>query len=94
MTFSTTITAVVKQSNKFNDSSGGANLFSIEGAFPTLKHRAPASPSPGRVYQDRNLDNVYTTGTGAFDDSDLPKAMDGEPLREERRAPSVAVSRR
>ena len=28
----------------------------------------------GRVYHDRNHDFVFTTGDGAFDDSDLPKA--------------------
>ena len=73
VTFSATITAAAKQSNKFNDSSGGANLFSIEGGFPTLKIVTCVTVS-GRVYQDRNLDNVFTTGNGAFDDSDLPKA--------------------
>jgi hypothetical protein len=73
VTFDTTITAVVKQSNRFNDSSGSANLFRLEGSFPTLKIVTCVTVS-GSVYHDRNLDNVFTTGDGAFDDSDVPKA--------------------
>ena len=73
VTFSASITAVVKQANRFNDSSGSANLFDLQGSFPTLKIVTCVTVS-GRVYQDRNLDNVYTTGTGAFLNSDVPKA--------------------
>lgn len=71
--FSTSITAVVKQANNFNDSGGGANLFTVQGSFPTLRIVQCVTVS-GRVYQDRNLDFGYTTGNGAFDDSDIPKA--------------------
>ena len=70
--FSTTITAALKQANQFNDSGGGANLFSVQGGFPTLRVVQCVTVS-GRVYQDRNLDNTYTTGTGAFLNSDVPK---------------------
>ena len=73
VTFTATITAAAKQSNRFNDAGGGANLFDLQGSFPTLKIVTCVTVS-GRVYQDRNLDNTYTTGNGAFDDSDLPKA--------------------
>ena len=69
----TVIQAAVKQSNQFNDTQGGANLFTLEGSFPTLRLVTCVTVS-GRVYQDRNLDNTYTTGAGAFLDSDLPKA--------------------
>ena len=75
-TFTATVTAVVKQSNDFNDSNGGANVFTLDpaqGSFPTLQ-LIPCPTISGRVYLDRNADSVYTTGTGAFDDSDLPKA--------------------
>ena len=71
--FSTSITAVVKQSNNFNDSGGSANLFTLQGSFPTLRVVQCVTVS-GRVFQDRNLDNTYTTGTGAFLNSDVPKA--------------------
>ena len=70
--FSTTITAALKQANQFNDSSGDANLFTVQGAFPTLRV-VQCVTVQGRVYQDRNLDFGYTTGNGAFDDSDIPK---------------------
>lgn len=73
VTFTATITAVAKQANQFNDSSGGANVFTLQGSFPTLKIVTCVTVS-GRVYQDRNLDNTYTTGSGAFLNSDLPKA--------------------
>ncbi|HEX4747077.1 MAG TPA: hypothetical protein VFU99_09360 [Gaiellaceae bacterium] len=73
VTFSATINAVAKQSNRFNDSGGDANLFSHEGSFPTLKVVRCVTVS-GRVYQDRNLDNGYVTGDGAFNNSDIPKA--------------------
>jgi len=75
-TFSTTVTAVVKQSNEFNDTQGGANVFELDpaqGSFPTLRVVQCVTVA-GRVYQDRNLDFGYTTGNGAFDDSDIPKA--------------------
>ena len=52
----------------------GARICStLQGSFPTLKIVTCVTVS-GRVYQDRNLDNVYTTGTGAFLNSDVPKA--------------------
>jgi hypothetical protein len=70
--FSTAITAALKQSNQFNDSSGSANLFTVQGGFPTLRVVQCVTVS-GRVYQDRNLDNTYTTGSGAFLNSDVPK---------------------
>ena len=73
VTFNTTITAAAKQSNRFNDAGGGANLFDLQGAFPTLKIVTCVTVS-GQVYQDRNLDNTFTTGNEGFDDSDLPKA--------------------
>ena len=72
-TFNTTITAAAKQSNKFNDSSGSANTFDISGGFPTLKIVTCVTVS-GRVYQDRNLDNVYSQGQGAFTQADLAKS--------------------
>ena len=55
----TTITAAVKQSNNFNDSSGSANL-SPSGQLPDAARR-PCFTVSGRVFQDRNLDNAYTT---------------------------------
>jgi len=70
------VTAVVKQSNRFNDSGGSANLFVLDpaqGSFPTMKV-LPCVTVSGRVYHDRNRDFVFTTGDGAFDDSDVPKA--------------------
>jgi hypothetical protein len=73
VSFNTTITAVAKQSNRFSDSSGSANIFDISGGFPTLKIVTCVTVS-GRVYQDRNLDNTFTTGQGAFLNSDVPKA--------------------
>jgi hypothetical protein len=73
VSFSAKIDAVAKQSNRFNDSGGGANLFTVEDGFPTLKIVQCVTVS-GRVYQDRNLDNGYVTGNGAFDNSDIPKA--------------------
>jgi len=71
--FSTAITAALKQSNQFNDSAGSANLFAVQGGFPTLRVVQCVTIS-GRIYQDRNLDNTYTTGTVAFLNSDVPKA--------------------
>ena len=88
--FSASITAVVKQSNNFNDSGGSANLFTLQGSFPTLRVVNCVTVS-GRVYQDRNLDNTYTTGTGAFLNSDISKGVDGEALREGRRSDVVSV---
>ncbi len=73
VTFSAAITAVAKQANQFNDAGGSANLFALQGSFPTLKIVTCVTVS-GRVYQDRNLDNAYTTGQGAFLNSDVPKA--------------------
>jgi hypothetical protein len=75
VTFSAPIPAVVKQSNQFNDTQGTANLFSLEGSFPTLRVVTCVTVS-GRVYQDRNLDNTYTTvpGNDGFLRSDVPKA--------------------
>ena len=73
VSFNTAITAVAKQSNKFNDSSGSANTFDISGGFPTLKIVTCVTVS-GRVYQDRNLDNVYSQGQGAFTQADLAKS--------------------
>lgn len=70
--FSAAVTAAVKQANRFNDSSGTANLFTVQSAFPTLRVVQCVTVA-GRVYQDRNLDNTYTTGTGAFLNSDVPK---------------------
>ena len=70
--FSTAVTAALKQSNQFNDSSGTANLFTVQGGFPTLRVVQCVTVS-GRVFQDRNLDFGYVTGDGAFDNHDLPK---------------------
>jgi hypothetical protein len=70
--FSTAVTAVLKQANNFNDSGGGANLFTVQGGFPTLRVVQCVTVS-GRVFQDRNLDFGYVTGDGVFDNHDLPK---------------------
>jgi hypothetical protein len=70
--FSTSIIAVLKQANRFNDSGGGANLFTVTGGYPTLRVVQCVTVA-GRVYHDRNLDTTYTTGTGAFLNSDVPK---------------------
>ncbi len=75
--FSAQVNAVVKQSNQFNDNTGDANLFALDpaqGTFPTMRVVLPCVTVAGRVYHDRNVDFAYTTGTGAFDDSDVPKA--------------------
>ena len=50
---SNTITAVVKQSNQFNDSSGTANLFS-DPAFPTLTVQDCFGTISGKVWNDQN----------------------------------------
>lgn len=73
VTFTAPVTAVAKQANRFNDSGGSANVFTLQGSFPTLRIVTCVTIS-GRVYQDRNLDNTYTTGSGAFLNSDVPKA--------------------
>jgi hypothetical protein len=71
------VTAAAKQSNTFNDTQGGANLFTLDpaqGIFPTL-NVVPCVTVGGRVYEDRNFDHVYQTGGGAgFGQSDLAKA--------------------
>ena len=66
------VTAVGKQSNTFNDTQGGANLF--ESPSPQSFTTVTCGTVSGRVYHDRNADSVFTTGTGAFDDADVPKA--------------------
>ena len=63
VTFNTTITAAAKQSNSFNDSSGAPTSSRSRVGFPTLKIVTCVTVS-GRVYQDRNLDNIFTTGNG------------------------------
>lgn len=75
-TFTETVTAVVKQSNNFHDANGEANTFTLDpaqGGFPRMTLIQCPTIS-GRVYLDRNADATYSTGTGAFDNSDLPKA--------------------
>jgi hypothetical protein len=74
--FSTAITAVVKQANNFNDSGGGANLFTVQGSFPTLRV-VQCVTVEGRVFLDRNQDGFYSTSSQNGDIgviSDLPKA--------------------
>lgn len=74
--FTALVDAVAKQSNNFSDAGGSANLFALDpaqGTFPTLRV-GPCVSISGRVFHDRNADNTYTTGDGAFLNSDIPKA--------------------
>lgn len=76
VSFTAEVRAVVKQANNFSDAGGSANLFAVDpaqGTFPTLTVGACIEIS-GRVYHDRNADNAYTTGEGAFLNSDIAKA--------------------
>ena len=82
--FSTAVTAALKQSNQFNDSSGTANQFTVQGGFPTLRVVQCVTVS-GRVYQDRNLDFGYVTGTAPSTNTTSRRRVDGSALREERR---------
>ena len=66
-TFNTKITAVAKQSNRFNDSSGTANVFTLEDSFPTLKI-ATCVTIIGSVYLDRSQAPSFATGAGTFND--------------------------
>ena len=69
------VSATGKQSNTFNDTQGGANLFERDPdfAWPQLA-MVTCGTVQGRVYHDRNADSIFTFGTGAFDDADVPKA--------------------
>jgi len=69
------ISAQVKQSNDFSDSGQNpdANAFDNP-AFPTIATQTCNTTISGRVYHDRDADSTFTTGSGAFDNSDLPKA--------------------
>ena len=71
VTFSATIRAVVKQSNRFNDSGGGANLFELQGSFPTLQVVACATVE-GRVFHDRDQSGAFGVNA-ASPTSDLVK---------------------
>jgi hypothetical protein len=72
---SASVTAQVKQSNDFSDSGQNpdANAFDNP-AFPTIATQTCNTTISGRVYHDRDADSTFTTGSGAFDNSDLPKA--------------------
>ena len=48
------ITAVVKQSNNFNDSGGDANLFKLQGSLPTLTVVNCVGTIEGTVWNDKN----------------------------------------
>ena len=69
------VTAVVKQSNRFNDSGGSANLFVLDpaqGTFPTM--RVSSVPQRGRQGVPRpNADTVYTTGTAHSTTATCPR---------------------
>ena len=70
----TNITAMVKQSNDFSDSGQNpdANAFDNP-TLPQLSLQTCNTTISGRVFHDRDADSVFSTGTGAFDNSDLPK---------------------
>ena len=71
--FSTSITAALKQANQFNDSSGSANLFTVQGTFPKLRVVQCVTVS-GRVYQDRNLDFGYIRATAPSTTATSPRS--------------------
>jgi SdrD B-like domain len=48
------IEAIVKQANDFNDSGGDANLFELQGAFPTLTVEDCTGTIEGTVWRDSN----------------------------------------
>ena len=54
----TPIGSVVKQSNRFNDSSGSANLFDLQGSAPTLASENCVGTISGTVWNDRNENGV------------------------------------
>ena len=73
----TSITAQAKQSNDFSDSGQNpdANAFDNPAPASILKIALQTCTTTisGRIYHNRNGDLAYTTGTGNFDTSDLPK---------------------
>jgi hypothetical protein len=87
-TFTGEVSATAKQSNKFNDTQGGANLFELDpsqGAWPRLDVVACVTVQ-GRVYVDRNQDGFYSTNGSNSDIgviSDFPKAWSVELFRKE-----------
>lgn len=68
------ITAVVKQSNDFNDSGQNpeANVFAVPATFPTLAIRICTATISGRVYHDRDESGAFAVGPGSAT-SDVPK---------------------
>lgn len=72
-TFSGQVTAVGKQSNMFNDTQGGANLF--ESPAPQQLSTVTCGTIQGRVFHDRNADGDFVVGSSStVDNGDLPKA--------------------
>ncbi len=53
-----TVSAIVKQSNEFNDSSGAANLFSNPATWPTLQAVDCVGTISGKVWNDQNESKV------------------------------------
>ena len=72
-TFSGQVTAVGKQSNMFNDASGGANLF--DSPAPQQLSMVTCGTVQGVVFHDRNADGEFVAGSSnTVDNGDLPKA--------------------
>jgi hypothetical protein len=60
----TAITAIVKQSNQFNDSGGDANLFENPQSWPSLTVQNCVVKIAGRVFRDANGDGSGTGDSG------------------------------
>jgi hypothetical protein len=69
----TPITAVVKQSNDFNDSGGTANLFDNP-TFPTLAVQNCDVTISGQVYHDRDESGSFTTNPTSPATNDIAKS--------------------
>lgn len=67
------VTAVVKQSNDFNDSGQNpdANIFATPATFPTLDVQTCTAPISGKVYLDRDSNGSF--GVSGSSTSDVPK---------------------
>lgn len=61
------ITAIVKQSNDFNDSNGGANVFSNPSTWPTLQVKNCFGTIEGKVWNDKNESRTRPVADEAFE---------------------------
>ena len=61
------ITAIVKQSNNFNDSGGDANKFELQGSFPTLTVVNCVGTIEGTVWNDKNENTSRPAADAPFE---------------------------